>query len=60
MLEGILPLGEQPRLVEELGSLELRQAAVQRVLREVGDGLQQGQRDFVTHDGRGLEQVLLL
>jgi hypothetical protein len=60
MLEGILPLGEQPRLVEELGSLELRQATVQRVLREIGDGLQQGQRDFMAHDGRSLEQVLLL
>ena len=29
MLEGVFALGEQARLVEELGSLELRQAAVQ-------------------------------
>ena len=43
VLEGVFPLGEQARLVEELGPLELRQAAVQRLLREVGNGLQQGQ-----------------
>jgi len=39
VLEGILALGEQARLVEELCSLELCQAAVQRFLREVGNGL---------------------
>ena len=32
MLEGVLALGEQARLVEELGRLEVRQAAVQRLL----------------------------
>ena len=32
VLEGVLPLGEQARLVEELGPLELRQTAVQRLL----------------------------
>ena len=39
MLKGVLPLGEQARLIEELSSLELSQTAVQRFLREVGDGL---------------------
>ena len=41
VLEGVLSLGEQACLVEELCPLELRQAAVQRFLREVGNGLQQ-------------------
>ena len=32
VLKGILPLREQARLIEELGPLELRQTAVQRLL----------------------------
>jgi hypothetical protein len=32
VLEGVLPLGEQACLIEELGPLELRQTAVQRLL----------------------------
>src|SRR4030095_16577577 len=33
MLESVFALGEQARLIEELGSLELRQAVVQGYLR---------------------------
>ena len=40
MLEGIFALREQPRLVEKLGGLQARQAALQRVFRQLGDGLQ--------------------
>ena len=42
MLEGILPLGEQARLVEELGRLEVRETTMQRVLGQLGDGLEEG------------------
>jgi hypothetical protein len=40
MLEGIFALWEKPRLVEKLGGLQARQAALQRVFRQLGDGLQ--------------------
>ena len=42
MLEGVFRLGEQAGLIEELRRLEVRQAAVQRLLGQVGNGLQQG------------------
>ena len=46
MLEGVGGLGEQARLVEELGGLEVRQAAVQACLGQLGNGLQEGQGDL--------------
>jgi hypothetical protein len=57
MLEGVLPLGEQARLVEELGPLELGQTAVQRLLCAVGNGLEQGQGHLMANNRRCLEQV---
>jgi hypothetical protein len=60
VLEGVLPLGEEARLVEELGPLELGQIAVQRLLREVGDGLEQGQGHLVADDRGRLEEVFAL
>ena len=44
VLEGVFVLGEQARLVEELGRLQVRQAAVQRRLGQLGNGLQQRRR----------------
>jgi hypothetical protein len=41
VLEGILTLWKEHRLVQELGGLEVRQAAMERRLGEVGDRLQQ-------------------
>ena len=38
VLEGVLALGEEARLVEELGRLEVRQAAMERLLGQLGDG----------------------
>ena len=60
VLEGVLALGEEARLVEELGRLEVRQAAVQRLLGQLGNGLQQGQGHLRANDRGGLEQALLL
>ena len=60
VLEGVLTLGEEPRFVEELGRLEMREATMQRRLGPLGDGLQQGQRHVGADDGGGLEQALLL
>ena len=42
MLEGVFTLGEQARLVEELGGLELRQTTMQHLLRHPGDSIEQG------------------
>ena len=42
VLEGVVRLGEQAGLVEELRRLQVRQAAVQRLLGQLGNGLQQG------------------
>ena len=60
VLEGVLELGEEARLVEELGRLEVREAAVQRRLGQLGNGLQQRQGHLRADDGGGLEQALLL
>ena len=60
VLEGVLALGEEARLVEELGGLQVREAAVQRLLGQLGNGLQQRQGHLGANDGGGLEQALLL
>ena len=44
VLEGELDLGKQPRLVDELRRLQVREPARQDVLREPGDCAQLGQR----------------
>ncbi len=41
MLEGVDLVGEEARLIEELRRLEVRQAAMQRLLGQLGHGLQQ-------------------
>ena len=60
MLEGVGALREEARLVEELGGLEVRQAAMQRRLGQLGNGLQQGQGHLGANDRGGLEELLLL
>ncbi len=41
MLEGVLDLGEEARLIEELGGLQVREAVADLLLRLLGDGLQE-------------------
>ncbi len=60
MLEGILVVGKEPCLVEELGRLEVHETAMERRLGQLGDGLQQRQGDFRPDDGGGLEEAFLL
>ena len=60
MLEGVFLLGEQAGLIQELRRLEVRQAAVQRCLGQVRNGLEQRQGHLGANDGRGLEEPLLL
>ena len=58
--EGVPDLGEQVSLVEELGALEVRQATVQRGLRQLGHGLKERQGHLVTDDGGGLQEPFRL
>ena len=58
MLEGVLTLGEQACLVEELSSLDVGEAAVEALRGHLDNGLQQGQRHFMANHGRGLEEAL--
>ena len=41
VLEGVFELGEEARLVEELGGLQVGEAQAERLLGQLGDGLQQ-------------------
>jgi hypothetical protein len=60
MFESILPLGEQARFVQELRRLEMGQAALHSVFRQLGNSLQQREGHFHADGGSGLEQVLRL
>ena len=60
VLEGVDPLGHQVRLVEQLGGLEVSQAPLQRVLGQLGNGLQQRHGHLRTNHGSRLEKVLRL
>ena len=60
VLEGVGALGKQAGLVEKLRRLQLRQAAVQRLVGRVGDGLQQRPGHLGANDGGGLEQAFVL
>ena len=60
VLEGVLALGKEARLVEELGRLEVCQTPMQRRLGQLGNSLQQRQGYLrANHRGR-LQQALLL
>ena len=59
VLEGVGALGKQAGLVEELCRLQLRQAAIQGVFGQLGEGLQQRPGHFGADDRRGLEQAFV-
>ena len=56
VLEGIRDLGEQPRLVEELGGLQMGEAHGERLLRRLGHGLEERQGHLRADDGGGLQE----
>jgi hypothetical protein len=60
VLEGIGALRKQLRLVEELRGLEVRQAAMQSRLGQLGDGFQEGEKHLGANDGGGLQKPLFL
>jgi hypothetical protein len=60
VLEGVLDVGEQARLIEELRRLEVSQTTIQRLVGQVRNGLEQRQRHLGTHHRRRLQETLLL
>jgi hypothetical protein len=51
---------EQPRLVDELGRRQVVEPTTERRVRELGDRLEQRERDIVADDGGDLEQAFVL
>ena len=60
VLEGVLEIRIEPRLVEELGGLQVVESATERLVRQLGDRLQQRERHVLADDGGDLEQALVL
>ena len=60
MPKGEVARGEQAGLIEKLRCLEVRQAAVQSFLRQVGEGLEQGKGHLGANHGCRLQEVLCL
>src|SRR5262244_2530830 len=60
MLERVLVLRKEPRLVEEPGRLEPNEPFAQLLIGSPADLSEQGNRDVPTNHGRRLEQSLLL
>ena len=59
VLERVLELREETRLVDELRRLQPGEPGAQRILGEVGHRLQQREGDLSTDDGRRLQQALV-
>src|SRR6266851_5253212 len=59
MLEGVLELREKVGLVEELGSLKMREALMEVAFPILDDGLEQSERHVLADHGRSLEQAFL-
>ena len=59
MLEGVLDLGKETRLVQELRGLKRRQAAPEVGLGQLRDRLEQRQRDVLADHRGGLQQALV-
>ena len=60
VLERVLEIRKQPRLVEELGGLEVVEPAAERLVRQLGDRLEQRERHVLADDGGDLEEALVL
>ena len=51
---------EQPRLVDELGRRQVVEPTTKRRVRELGDRVEERERDIVADDGGDLEEALVL
>src|SRR4029453_10360346 len=59
-LEGVLKVREEPDLVQELGSLQPGEPLGERIVRKLGDGLEEGERHILADNSGGLKQILIL
>jgi hypothetical protein len=50
VLERVLQIGKQPRLVDELGSLQVVESATKRLIRQLGDRLKQHERHVLANN----------
>ena len=60
MLEGVVELREEVRLVEELGCLKVRETLTEIPLSVLDDGLEQNERHVLADHRGSLEQALLV
>ena len=60
VLEGVLEVGEEARLVDELGRLKVSQPATERLLVLVRDRLEESEGNVLPDDRGNLEEPLLL
>jgi hypothetical protein len=60
VLERVLEVGKEARLVEELSGLQVVESATERLVREVGYGLEQSPRHLLPDDGSDLEEAFVL
>ena len=60
VLEGVLEVGEQARLVKKLGRLKVTQPATERLLVLVRDRLEEGKGEVLPDDRGSLEEPFLL
>src|SRR5262249_51018574 len=60
VLERVLEVWEQPRLIEKLAGLEGGETAAERFLRPLGESLKERERHVLTKNGRGLEESFVL
>ena len=60
VLEGVLEIREEPGLVEELGGLQVVEPATERLVRQLGDRLEQRERHVLADDRGGLQEALVL
>jgi hypothetical protein len=60
VLERVLEIRKEPRLVEKLGCQEVGERPAKAVFGHVGDGLQERERHVFPDDGGRLEQPLVL
>src|SRR6516225_3214545 len=60
MVECVLRIWKEPGLVEELGGLELSEAAAQRAFILAGDCVKKGERHILANHRSGLKQAFVL
>ena len=60
VLEGVLDVGEEASLIEELDAPQVCEPSSERVLFQAGRGLKEDEGDVLADHGRGLQEAFLL